>query len=402
MSELNYSKKINETDFDYIIRLVEGKMNGTYDIDYVELFKLGFGVDLSSTECRKRYYSLKMLIPYIDKAKLNNVSSDSIFSELEKKKIEIEKAKIKLFDQRRGFKKLIRSEARLESTKEFIQMVAEDIKNSKPFEFKPIPVCTSDKEGVLLLSDFHSDLEIDNFLNKFNKEEFLRRFNRIISKTIEHGKFHNIKTLHIAALNDFISGVIHSIIRIQTNENAVSQIMLVSEMLAEAIIELSNNFENIKFYHVLDNHSRVMANLKESNAQESFARFIPWYLKPRLSNVENLEMVENKLDKDDEICIFKVCDRNCGMVHGHLDKVTNVVQNITLMTKTFLEYVFMAHYHHSAEDEVHGCEIIVNPSLAGVDQFSKDHRWSSKPAQKFMVFNFEEGRECTYSIRLDV
>jgi len=62
----------------------------------------------------------------------------------------------------------------------------------------------------------------------------------------------------------------------------------------------------------------------------------------------------------------------------------------------------MAHYHHSAEDEVHGCEIIVNPSLAGVDQFSKDHRWSSKPAQKFMVFNVDEGRECTYSIRLDI
>ena len=33
-------RKESESDFDYILRLVEGKSNGIYDIDYVELFKL--------------------------------------------------------------------------------------------------------------------------------------------------------------------------------------------------------------------------------------------------------------------------------------------------------------------------------------------------------------------------
>ena len=42
---MEYLKKDNESDFDYI-RLVEGKSNGIYDIDYVELF-ISINVDLA-------------------------------------------------------------------------------------------------------------------------------------------------------------------------------------------------------------------------------------------------------------------------------------------------------------------------------------------------------------------
>ena len=37
-----YLKKENETKLDYIVRLVKNKAE--YDLDYVELFKIAFGV----------------------------------------------------------------------------------------------------------------------------------------------------------------------------------------------------------------------------------------------------------------------------------------------------------------------------------------------------------------------
>jgi len=396
-------KESNEDDLSYIKRIVEGKLiDKTIEEDFAELSELVFGEGncYNSSEVRKRMYGMKHLFGIIDKTNSANITSDSIFSDLEKKKLEIEKEKIKFFDQRREFKKLVRAEARSENVRDFIKQVAEEIKVSKPFEFKPIFTDNATKEGVLLLSDFHFGLEVDNFLNKYNKEQFLHRFNRIVTKTIEHGKLHNIKTLHIMNLNDMISGLIHPTVRLESSENTVTQTMFIAEKLSEALQKFAENFQDIKFYSVLDNHSRVHANLKESIANESFARFIPWYMETRLSNIPNIEIVNNNID--DNICIFKVCGKNCGAVHGHLDKVSNVVQNITLMTKTFLDYMFMAHYHHNIEDEVHSVEIIVNPSLVGSDSFSTGHRLTSKPAQKFMIFNPEEGRECTYSIRLDI
>ena len=79
---IEINKQSTDSNFDYILRLVEGKSNGLYDIDYTELFKLAFGVELNSDECRKRYYGLKMLLPYLDKEKIKNITSDEILNEL--------------------------------------------------------------------------------------------------------------------------------------------------------------------------------------------------------------------------------------------------------------------------------------------------------------------------------
>lgn len=95
---MDYTRQQNESDFDYIIRLIDGKSNGTYDIDYTELFKLAFGIELNPDECRKRYYGLKMLLPYLDKEKIKNISDDKILKEYEIKRRELEKEKIKFRD----------------------------------------------------------------------------------------------------------------------------------------------------------------------------------------------------------------------------------------------------------------------------------------------------------------
>jgi predicted unusual protein kinase regulating ubiquinone biosynthesis (AarF/ABC1/UbiB family) len=127
---MDYQRKQGESDFDYIIRLVEGKSNGTYDIDYVELFKLAFSVELASDEARKRYYGLKMLLPFIDKEKFKNVSSDNILTELEIKKLEIQKEKEKNRTIKNELNKMLRQDARYEMFWEEINK-AIDIANRK-------------------------------------------------------------------------------------------------------------------------------------------------------------------------------------------------------------------------------------------------------------------------------
>lgn len=396
---MEYLKLNGESDFEYILRLVEGKSNGIYDIDYVELFKLAFGVDISSTEARKRYYGIKMLLPYLDKGKIKNVSEDDILAEYELKKINFEKEKIKYQDQRREYFNLLRESARLDHIKEHIEKVALDICKQKPLEWEFVHKTNNSKEGVLLISDFHFGLEIENFLNTYNKEEFLKRINRLTMKTIEHGRFHGIKTLHVVNLNDLISGIIHVTVRIANTEDVIEQTQFIAEILAEVLCKFANEFEEVKFYSVLDNHSRVTPNKKEAIDSESFARFIPWYLKPRLKDISNISIIENELDGS--IGIIDVCGYTCFAVHGHQDSVKTATSDLAMMIKKFPDYVFLSHYHHSQEYEIHSCEVIVNSSLCGTDEFAKRLRRTSKPAQKFMVFNGDEGRETTYSIRLD-
>lgn len=343
----------------------------------------------------------KFAFPYIqgwDDAIDEGILDGELLVELEQKRLEFEKEKVKFQDQRREYYKLVRGSARDEHIYDLITEAANKLNQSKPFELKPILPTSSNKHGVLLLSDWHSDMDVDNFLNTFNKAEFLRRINILVNKVIEHGTLHQIHTLHVFNCGDLFSGIIMNVIRIAANEDIVTQTMYIAELLADILYEFAGHFPEVKFYNVIDNHSRVMANKNESLNKENFQRFIPWYLKTRLDNIDNIQITNNALDE--EIAVVDICGSTCFAVHGHLDKVSNVVQNLSLMTKQIPDYVFMGHYHRNASDEIHQCDVVVNSSLIGADDYSKNIRKTSKPAQKFMVFVENEGMECMYPILL--
>lgn len=375
------------------------KQNKEIDIQWSEIAKMYNMISAESARQKwKRIRKLSNELPKKEEVKINGLENK--LTNIELAKINIQKERYKLQDQRRELNKLVRDSARFDYLKEYIGQVAEEIKKEKPLIWKPLIHINSNKEGVLLTSDWHSNLEINNFLNKFNKEEFKRRINRLTMKTIEYGKFNNIKVIHVFNLGDQVAGIIHDSARIQSNEDNLTQLMYVSEIYAEMLCKFANEFEEVKFYSVIDNHSRLSPNKDQSIEKENLNKIIPWYLNVRLSSINNINIINN--DIDDEFTIVNICGYNCLAIHGHNDKISNVASNMSLMNKQQLDYIFMSHYHHTQEDETHSCEVIINPSLVGVDSYSKQVRKTSKPAQKFILFNKEEGRECTYSIRLDI
>jgi len=389
------NKEINYTEF---YKECKQLNNSNQKMDWNYLYtKYGFKTLESARGRWKNYRKKNGMLP--QKEEKRNDELENKLNNIDIQKLNLEKEKVKVRDQKRELRKMVTELSRYEYLQEVIRESANEVKNSKPFEWKLINRITSNKEGILLISDWHSNLEIDNYLNTFNQEEFKRRINRLVEKTIEHGKFHNIKTLHVMNLNDMISGTIHVNARVESNEDNISQIMFVSEIISEMMIRFSNEFEQVNLYNVTDNHSRISDKKDESIDKENLSRIIPWYVETRVSDYKNIKVLENILD--DGIASFEVCGHLCLGSHGDKDQITNATNNLPLMFKMLPEYIFLSHFHHLQSDEIHSCEVIVNPSLAGVDSYSFGKRKSSKPAQMFMIFNEEEGRECSYSIRLD-
>lgn len=394
---MEYLKRENESFLDWKLRLIVGKINREVDLDWSEIKDL-LELDCSADHLRKTAYGIYEYANYFQEKKEQNITSNDILEELELKKRELEKEKIKFQDQRREYKKLLTIDSRFENLLGKIDDAVSKISKHKPLTITKTNNIGGDREGVLLISDWHSELEVNNFLNKFNKEEFLRRVNKLINRTIEYGLRHKISKLHVFNLGDLLSGVIHTSARVANNELTVSQTMFVAELLSEMLCKFANEFKSVVFYQVLDNHSRVFANKEESIAGESFARFIPWYLRPRLKDFSNIEINTEALDG--EIMVADICNQKVFAVHGHCDKLNSVVGDLAMMIRQIPDYVFVSHWHHNIEDEIHSCEVVVNQSLIGCDDYAKNLRKTSKPAQKFMVFNAEDGRECTYSIKL--
>ena len=398
-------RRENECEYEYGLRLLEYKIeNNPQELeweDVVEIFKLGIHRD-SLRKSVQGYFGGYNVYKFM-KNKLEEVmlddSSYEIFSKLELEKLEIQKEKVKLRDQRRELNNLIRKNARQEYIKEEVINAIKESDSIIPIDFKIREYNSSEKEGVLILGDWHYGLVVENHWNKYNTTEFFNRINRLIEKTIEYGRHHNIKRLHVFGLGDFLHGLIHLGTRVSSEEDTVKQTKVVSETIGRLLIEFSREFKHVDYYMVTGNHARVTPNKKESIDEENFEEFIMWYLEVKLGSIPNITLHANEYDR--EIIVADILGYTCFGVHGDKDKLTNVAQNLALMLKKFPDYVFTADKHHVEENEIHGVEVVINRSLSGVDQYAKSIRKTSYAGQTFMIFDEFEGRECTYNIKLN-
>jgi len=396
---ISFQKQDNETLKEYKIRLCKNK--DEYDLtwsDVADLLNSELGEKYNESSYRKwwnNYYE-----GYQD-ALQKHLKEEDVLQEFEDRKAEAEKERYRFLDQKREYRNYLRKISRIEHLYDFLNDKINDLKQSKPLTIDKIPdLNNSKREGLLNIADWHKGMDHNSYWNIYNEEVFYKRIKKLIKYVIAYGHENKINTLHVVNLGDLIDGIIRVKTRIIGEEDVIEQITKVSEILSEMLIEFANHFPEIKFYSVLDNHSRVIPNKDENIASENFSKIIPWYLKARLSNFEQIEIVDNKYD--DEIAVIDICNSKIFALHGDKDKISDVVQNWSLMLKEFPDYVLLAHKHTLMENEEHQAEVIVARSLSGVSDYSKEIRKTSKPAQEFIIFDDVEGRKCTYPIRLDV
>ena len=325
-----------------------------------------------------------------DDCLLSQITEEEVFEKLETERDELYKQQVKTGDKLREYRKLLRTDARIENLKDIIIDSAEKISKNKPFKLNKDNYIETDKIGIIQISDWHFDEIVDNFLNKFDHEEFDRRIEKLTKDVIKYGKSNDINTLKVLNHNDLISGNIHVSTRVMSEEDAIFQTQYVAEALGNVLFEWGKEFNKVEFLGVLDNHSRLNKNKKEHIEKENLSKFIPWFLKVRLKDVNNVEIIDNSIDEN--IGIVDIFNKKAFFVHGHLDSNKNVIQNLTLMTKIFPIAVFTSHIHHNVEDEVHSIDLIVNPSLIGTNYYAKDIRKTSMARQKMTIYENIEGK----------
>ena len=327
---------------------------------------------------------------------LEDSSLNDELKELEEKKLEIEKLKIQYQDQKREYRNYLRMDARW-------QHIINEMNNNilKLNEYRPInPVddikIQGDREAVLILSDWHIGMVNNTRHNVYDIEIAKERMENLYKKVLQYCTLHGVVKLNIEIAGDMIHGLIHLTTRVYSEEDSISQTMIVSEMLCDFISKLSYKIKTIDVHGCLGNHSRVSANIKDSINVENFERLITWYMRPRLVKQTNVTIFD---DYEEDIILYKVFDLNIGCVHGHKEKVNDAVGNMSKFLKIFIDELHLGHWHSHNIKNDNDMVTIINGSFGGADEYSQDIRKSNKPSQTLMIYN-EEGRECTYDIKL--
>lgn len=391
---MELTQQNNETYTQFLKRIVEATRNKELDYETMGECLLGERI-YSSDNCRKAFYLLNKIVDKLDN---EHIATDAEYEKkIADKLLELKKQQVKVRDERNELNKTIRKLARQESFIDTVHRVfAEtDADDIAKFEIKESDKNTNGTSDLLVhLTDLHCGVYAENDFNHFDNEVLKSRIERYLNKIIDIRSRHNAKDCHIV-IGEIISGLIHENLRIENNENVINQFIIVSTIIAKFIEELACKFNMVNVYVTAGNHSRVVAEKKDSVNGENFDYLLPHYLKAKLQNFTNVEIFE--CDEISSIQRFKVRNTLVYASHGDRDNVSSVVQNYTLMYHEQPNIVLLGHRHTNSLTTVYDTKVIQSGTLAGTDTYAVNLRMKNKPEQTVSVIT-DDGLDCIYDV----
>lgn len=395
-----------ESENQTLWRIGKAKADGLLgDMTWVEIadfFNKEFREDetqyFDSSAYRKRYKNFSDA--YEELFSQENFTNEEMMT-IEEHRRELEKAKIKLRDERIDYQKSIREDARRES---FIELIERSMAaNVEPFDYKLSPVIDSDEDMVVCLSDLHAGIEVNNWWNTYNTGVLKQRLHKYLNEVYEIQKLHQCKVCNVVLGGDQVSGLIHNNLRLQNNENVVEQLKIAVTYIGEFIYELQNWFEEINIYSVSGNHSRLSANKDDHLKGEELDDIIPFCLKLQFVNNDKVNICDGMTQKiDSTIAAFVTRGgKRFYIVHGDKDAPSNVVKNLTLISGTKPDGIIMGHRHHNAYDTEHSVKIIQCGCVVGTDDYCVDKRISGEPEQCVFITSKNRTVKCLYDVGLN-
>lgn len=391
---MNLKKEEFENDEQFIWRLCQAKDSGLLDMSWNEVAdilnkELDMGdMPFTASAYRKPYQQAKR---FHDAGVFGEIDESS---EIVAQRHELEKEKVKLRDERNELKRLLREQARKESFVEQVERAVVD-NVERRIAHKDKVYLQGDTDIVVTLTDMHTGIIIENSWNKFDEDVLKDRLGKYLDKICEVSERHNVENAHVI-ISEIISGLIHTPLRIESNQNVIEQFLTAADLIADFLYELCDMVDTVHVYVTPGNHSRVVANKNELAKAENFDHLIIPYIGAKLQNENDIVFHVN--DIEESMAVFSVRGSNVVAVHGDKDDPKSVVSKITMMLDYRPSTIFMAHRHTNAMHTEYDTKVITSGCLSGSDNFCMDKRLRNRPEQVIAVFG-NDGLDCVYDVK---
>ncbi|MEO2601064.1 hypothetical protein [Clostridium butyricum] len=401
MGELK--RKENETELGYKARLYREKLElGLNNKQINEIINKELNINLaeSSNRCSATAYN-QGWFEAIEKY-ANETSNDEYLKELEDKKREIEKERVKLRTEKIEYNKLLREDSRLEM---LFDNFKESIKKIEIPDFNNTIITNNEREAILGISDFHFGKVFVSINNEYSEEIFYERMEKLLSETINLCKENNISNLHVLNCGDDIEGMTLRISQLRSLQYGFTdQVTRLMKYMVKFLNKLSEEV-NVVYHHVLSgNHSEVRAFGDKSFTLENMERIIITYIRDMTENNPRVQVpVYNG-----KFVNFNILGYNIYAQHGQ--KVKNpkqIIGQVTQQLRKFIDVAYFGHLHHEQsfttnEAPTHDCEVVYIPSTMGSDEYSDDNFFGgAKASAKFDIYEKGKCRKGSFKILLN-
>ena len=387
-------RKKNESYLSFSKRVTRALSNKT--ISYKEWAKSLLNENIYGEENTRRcFVFFEKFLSILENDEINNIQDENKLQEILIAKKELEKERKKIQTINLEYNQYVRDISRFEL---FNEKIKEAIDNMPALIFSNTiqDKFNSKQTAVLCISDAHNGVEINmqtvfnEPINIYSPDILKKRLNKLADTVIKDYKNNfNYKKLIVFDLGDGIQNILRLSDIAKLKTGVIDSVLQYAEMISQFLNKIQNELNiQIEFSCLGGNHSELrLISTGRNWESENLGKVIREFIVLRLKDNQNI-----KVDPYSDFSFKQIEGINILAIHGDDSKKNiNEISYWEQYHNITIDILLMGHFHHQEQislgySPTGDKEIIIVPSLIGIDEFSRKNRKLARAGAKFILF----------------
>lgn len=387
-------RKKNESYLSFSKRVTRALSNKT--ISYKEWAKSLLNENIYGEENTRRcFVFFEKFLSILENDEINNIQDENKLQEILIAKKELEKERKKIQTINLEYNQYVRDISRFEL---FNEKIKEAIDNMPALIFSNTiqDKFNSKQTAVLCISDAHNGVEINmqtvfnEPINIYSPDILKKRLNKLADTVIKDYKNNfNYKKLIVFDLGDGIQNILRLSDIAKLKTGVIDSVLQYAEMISQFLNKIQNELNiQIEFSCLGGNHSELrLISTGRNWESENLGKVIRKFIALRLKDNQNI-----KVDPYSDFSFKQIEGINILAIHGSDSKKNiNEISYWEQYHNITIDILLMGHFHHQEQislgySPTGDKEIIIVPSLIGIDEFSRKNRKLARAGAKFILF----------------
>lgn len=387
-------RKKNESYLSFSKRVTRALSNKT--ISYKEWAKSLLNENIYREENTRRcFVFFEKFLSILENDEINNIQDENKLQEILIAKKELEKERKKIQTINLEYNQYVRDISRFEL---FNEKIKEAIDNMPALIFSNTiqDKFNSKQTAVLCISDAHNGVEINmqtvfnEPINIYSPDILKKRLNKLADTVIKDYKNNfNYKKLIVFDLGDGIQNILRLSDIAKLKTGVIDSVLQYAEMISQFLNKIQNELNiQIEFSCLGGNHSELrLISTGRNWESENLGKVIREFIALRLKDNQNI-----KVDPYSDFSFKQIEGINILAIHGDDSKKNiNEISYWEQYHNITIDILLMGHFHHQEQislgySPTGDKEIIIVPSLIGIDEFSRKNRKLARAGAKFILF----------------
>lgn len=387
-------RKKNESYLSFSKRVTRALSNKT--ISYKEWAKSLLNENIYGEENTRRcFVFFEKFLSILENDEINNIQDENKLQEILIAKKELEKERKKIQTINLEYNQYVRDISRFEL---FNEKIKEAIDNMPALIFSNTiqDKFNSKQTAVLCISDAHNGVEINmqtvfnEPINIYSSDILKKRLNKLADTVIKDYKNNfNYKKLIVFDLGDGIQNILRLSDIAKLKTGVIDSVLQYAEMISQFLNKIQNELNiQIEFSCLGGNHSELrLISTGRNWESENLGKVIREFIALRLKDNQNI-----KVDPYSDFSFKQIEGINILAIHGDDSKKNiNEISYWEQYHNITIDILLMGHFHHQEQislgySPTGDKEIIIVPSLIGIDEFSRKNRKLARAGAKFILF----------------